>query len=230
MLLDFLFPRKCLGCGRLGAYFCSQCLNFISLNPQRICPVCGRLSIDGQTHPQCLKPQSLDGLTAIFSYQGLIKKAIKKLKYRFISDLAEDLVELFLSFCGEDKAFTRFTQKKNVFLIPIPLHQKRLAWRGFNQAELLGEIIASNLNLNFLPNLLLRIKNTPPQAKLKKKERLENVKGAFKFNLALKRFKHQTSNILLFDDVWTTGATLKEAAKVLKRNGAQRVWGLTLAR
>lgn len=228
MLLDFFFPRRCLGCGQWGQYFCSQCLNLVSLGKERICPVCEKGSIGGLTHPRCLKPQNLDGLTAVFVYRGLIKKAIKQLKYKFVSDLANDLVELFLSFCGEDQAFVHFCQKENVFLLPIPLHPRRKRWRGFNQAELLGEMIAANLNLPFEPDLLLRIKNTKPQTQLKGDKRKENIRGAFEISPNI--LVSQYPNILLFDDVWTTGATLKEAAKVLKRAGAEKVWGLTLAR
>ena len=227
-ILDFLFPQKCLGCGRTGGYFCSQCLNFVSLKRERICPVCEKPAIGGQTHPGCLASQSLDGLTSIFVYKGLVRKAITKLKYRFVSDLAQDLVELFLSFCGEDKTFSRICQNKGVVLVPIPLHQERERWRGFNQAELLSKMIAENLGIGFLPDLLIRAKNTRPQTKLNEKERQKNIKDAFQ--ISLNSSIAQSLNILLFDDVWTTGATLKEAGKVLKKGGAGKVWGLTLAR
>lgn len=228
-ILDLLFPRRCLGCGQWGAYFCSQCLNYLSLNHEPICPVCEKNSIGGFTHPGCLRPQSLDGLTAIFAYKGLVKKAIKKLKYRFVSDLAEDLVELFLSFGGEDKSFVSFCRQSPA-LIPIPLHPKRKRWRGFNQAELLGEMIAANLEVGFLPDLLQRTRNTKPQTKLNAEQRRENIQGAFRLNSKFSHLSLPTSHFLIFDDVWTSGATMKEAAKVLKRNGVGRVWGLTLVK
>jgi ComF family protein len=229
MFLDLIFPKKCLGCGKTGGYFCSDCLNLISLDPARICPVCERPALGGFTHPGCLSSYSLDGFTAVFAYRGLIKKAIKKLKYKFVSDLASDLVELFLSFCGEDKAFSQFCQQEKVFFVPIPLHPSRLRWRGFNQAELLGKMIVQNLGLRFSPNLLLRIKKTKPQVDLTEEERRKNIQGAFKLsnNYPLSIIH---SPLIIFDDVWTSGATLREAAKVLKRNGAKKVWGLTMAR
>ena len=208
--LDFLFPRKCLGCGQSGSYFCSSCLDLVKLEPQRICPVCGQFSAGGLTHQNCQRSYGLDGLTSVFAYQGVMEKAIKKLKYKFVTDLAQDLVELFLSFCGEDQVFTKICQE-NVFLVPIPLHPSRFRWRGFNQAELLGKMIASNLDLPFLSNLLLRVKKTKPQAELKKAMRGKNIKGAFKKNHNSK-FLIQNSKFLLFDDVWTSGATLREAA------------------
>jgi len=228
-ILDFLFPKKCLGCSKVGGYFCSDCLNLVSLDPERICPVCERPSIGGQTHPGCLTSTSLDGLTSIFAYKGIIKKGIGKLKYRFVSDLASDLVEIFLASCGEDKTFSDFCLEKHPVLVPIPLHPKREKWRGFNQSALLGKMIAKNLNLDFVPDLLRRTKNTKSQIKLSEKERKLNIKDAFgispNYQLPITNY-----SILLFDDVWTSGATLKEAARILKRAGAKKVWGLTLAR
>lgn len=228
-ILDFLFPRHCLGCGQTGVYFCSSCLNLVSLKPERICPMCGKGSLGGLAHPGCLRRWGLDGLTSIFAYKGVIEKAIKKLKYRFITDLASDLVELFSSFCGEDKTFSDFCRQNRVVLVPIPLHPARKRWRGFNQAELLGRLIAENLKINFSPDLLLRVKNTKPQVELDKDERQGNIRGAFKKNPNL-QFVIRNSQILIFDDVWTSGITLREAGKVLKRNGAKKVWGLTIAR
>jgi ComF family protein len=198
------------------------------LENRSICPLCSKGSPGGLTHPGCRRPQGLDGLTAVFAYRGIIQKAIKKLKYKFIYDLGEDLVELFLSFCGEDKAFVNFCLNPEVYLVPIPLHPVRLKWRGFNQAELLGKMIAKNLDLPFWPDLLTRVKLTRPQIELNKEERETNIKGAF--SVGDKGAAYPRPSVLLFDDVWTSGATLKEAAKVLKRAGAQKVWGLTLAR
>ena len=228
-IIDFIFPQKCLGCKQTGGYFCSDCLNLVSLKDNRICPVCAKPSVGGLTHPRCQTPHGLDGLTAVFAYKGLMKKAIQRLKYKFISDLAEDLVEVFLSLCGEDKAFVHFSRQENVFFVPIPLHPARKRWRGFNQAELLGKIIAKNLGLKFSPQLLRRVKKTKPQVELKKEERKKNIQGAFKLNPNY-QFSIINSPFILFDDVWTSGFTLKEAGKVLKARGAKKVWGLTLAR
>jgi len=191
--------------------------------------MCGGGALGGLTHQFCRRPFGLDGLTSIFAYKGVVTKAIKKLKYKFVKDLAEELVELFLSFCGEEKLFSDFCRLPNVTLVPIPLHPQRLRWRGFNQAELLGELIAKNLGIKFVPDLLLRVKNTKPQVELDKDQRQVNIHGAFKKN-PNSQFAIRNSLILIFDDVWTTGATLKEAGKVLKRNGAKKAWGLTIAR
>jgi len=230
VFLDFLFPRRCLGCGKVGSYFCSDCLNLVLLKNDQICPICGKASLGGTTHQFCHRPLGLDGLTSIFTYKGMIAKAIKKLKYKFVRDLAEELIELFLSFCGEEKLFSDFCCLPNVVLVPIPLHPRRLRWRGFNQAELLGELIAKNLGIKFVPDLLIRVKNTEPQVKLDKDQRQINIRRAFALNKNSQFDNLEICNFVLFDDVWTTGATLKEAGKVLKRNGAKKVWGLTIAR
>lgn len=231
-LKDLIFPKRCLGCGRWGEYICPDCLNFIKPVEEPICPRCSQPSIGGLTHPFCHQSLGLDGLTSVFVYQGVIKKAVTKLKYQFVTDLAETILELFLSFIGEDRVFTHFLREKNVCLVPVPLHWTRENWRGFNQAKLLGERIAEKLDIDFCSDLLARTKFTQPQSKLKKEKRQENVVGAFAFNKE-KYFNspiRQFSNLLLFDDVWTTGATLKNCCQVLKRNGAKKVWGLTLAR
>lgn len=233
---DLFFPKKCLGCGRWGEYFCADCLNYILLKESRICPVCLKNSYGGKTHPGCQRqgPRSLNGLTSVFSYKGIIEKAIKKLKYRFVSSIAYDLIELFFSIAGEDKYFVKFARQKGVILVPVPLHPRRFRWRGFNQAELLGKMIADNLEICFMPDLLKRIKRTKPQTELKKKKRLENVKNAFEFNskkypsILVRRLADL--NILIFDDLFTTGATLKECCRILKKSGIKNVWGLTLAR
>ena len=223
------FPAQCLGCGQWGSYLCSRCLNFLPVCPERICPVCQQPSLTGLTHPGCQKPRSLDGLTSVFAYQGIVKKAIIKLKYSFVKDLAQTILELFLSFIGEDKAFSRLILKEKIILTTIPLYWQRKNWRGFNQAELLGKMIADNLGIDFASNLLIRVKKTKPQTFLSQKQRLKNVRRAFNINQTNQMFK-KYSLALIFDDVWTTGATIKEGAKVLKTNGFKKVWALTLAR
>lgn len=233
LLTNILFPQKCLGCGEWGNYLCSHCLNLITVCQKPICPQCCQPSFNGLTHFSCCRAFGLTGLTSIFSYKGVVKKAIGKLKYQFVTDLSATILELFLSFCGENKAFTKFVSQKKVILVPVPLYWQRKNWRGFNQAELLGKMISCKLGIKFVPDLLIRIKNTNTQTKLKKEERLKNMKNAFLFNNKKYSniFKSFDPLILLFDDVWTTGATLKECAKVLKRKYKNsQIWGLTLAR
>lgn len=219
MLLNFLFPRRCLGCGQWGHYFCQECLKQIKMVRNQICPVCGRPVIDGKTHPHCQTKYSLDGLTSFFVYESLIKEAIGQLKYKFITDLAEELIDLIpkQKFCFKGKV-----------LVPLPLHSRRQRWRGFNQAEFLGRILAKKFDWTVQNEILERHRHTQPQVKLKGKERKKNIKGAFRMKPKVKTSR--SLRIWLFDDVWTTGSTLREAGQVLKRAGIKEVWGLTLAR
>jgi predicted amidophosphoribosyltransferase len=96
--LDWFFPRHCLGCGHEDHYFCPACREEIQPLAVQICPVCQKPAFQGQTHPYCRSRDSLDGLISCFLYKGMIKKAIGKLKYHFLTDLAEELVELTVLF------------------------------------------------------------------------------------------------------------------------------------
>jgi len=231
LFLDLFFPRYCLVCGRLGSWICSQCLNFVKVNDLRICPLCCRPSVNGLAHPGCFQSLGLDGLTSVFVYQGVVKKAINKFKNKLVTDLGETLLELFLTSIGEDKFFCRFLNQEKVLLVPVPLFKQRRFWRGFDQAELLGKKISQGLGVDFLPDLLIRLKNTRPQEGLTKAERISNLQSAFIINK--KRLANSLTSsyfsILLFDDFWASGATMKQAARVLKKQGFAKVWGLTFA-
>lgn len=237
-LLDLLFPRRCLSCGRLGEYICDHCVSMIQFIDTNICPVCEKPAVDGRTHPRCQTKYSLDGLTSIFSYQGVIREAIKKIKYKpFVFDISKTLTSLALEKVNQkNPLFSSLTRvfKQKPILVSVPLYRSREYWRGFNQAEVLGRIIAEELNLTFLKDLLLRRKATKPQVKLKGEKRKDNVRGAFKINSQFARLPAKqairNSKIILVDDVWTTGATMRTCGNILKRSGIKFVWGLTLAR
>lgn len=218
-LLDLFFPKRCVECGKLGKYFCDQCTSAIRViqKNEAICPVCEKLAIDGVTHPGCCGLYTPDGLTSFFRYDGVIRKAIKALKYRLVTNLAEEFVRLVPNISFHDAT-----------LIPIPLHRSRHKERGFNQAEVLGKLIAEQLHISMRTDILMRTKKTDPQASLKhRKDRLENMHGVF----ALQRtMNNERRTIILFDDVFTTGATMRAAANVLKRAGEKRVWCVTMAR
>lgn len=224
--LDFLFPKYCVNCRKIGDYICPNCFSFLSFDVQIICLVCNKASFDGLTHPRCRTRYSIDGAFAAINYKGVVKKLIYNFKYKpFLSDLNKTLVELFYESIIQQEIF----QKAYVFkpiLVPIPLHPKRLRKRGYNHAKLLSVGLSQKLNLNLI-DVLERIKNTKSQFGLNLKKRKENIKNAFILNT---KYKIPNTNVFLVDDILTTGSTLLEAAKTLKRHGAKRVWGLTLAR
>jgi len=225
-LLDLLFPRRCVGCGKIGKYFCQKCSLSIRPITQFICPICGRSAISGITHPGCQTLYTLDGLTSFFHYGGTIRQAVKLLKYRFASDLTEEFIDLIPS--NSLNQLTKLLTNK-ASLVPIPLHPSRLRFRGFNQAEVLGRFLAKRMNISFVKDILKRVKKSKPQVEMKdRKKRLSNMEGVFNVNnLTMRQFNNVT--ILLFDDVFTTGATLRSAANTLKRAGAKKIWGITLA-
>jgi len=237
MLLNFLFPKKCLSCGKLGKYICSDCGVFLLRNEQLICPVCRKNSFDGATHKKCEGRYSLDGFFCFWQYKGLVRHLIKNLKYRLVKDEVEEVGSLLierLRFGKKDEhflTFLRFLQTKPI-IVAVPLHKFRENWRGFNQAGLLGRELARRLGLKFSDRVLLRVKDIRPQVELKGKAREKNIKGIFDLNLRIKNKGKVLSGrtFLLIDDVWTTGSTLRECGKVLKRAGAGKVWALTLAR
>ncbi|KKS78235.1 MAG: Phosphoribosyltransferase [Candidatus Woesebacteria bacterium GW2011_GWB1_43_14] len=196
---------------------CIDCLQKVPISPE-ICPICTEFSFSGKTHPRCLGAQELNGLITAWRYQGVVRKSILALKYRFASDVSDELVTKYL------KVISNISKG---ILAPIPLNRKRQNWRGFNQSEELGKRVAQKLNLKFVPDLLIKKTSTLPQARLTKKEREKNIRGVFKIN---PRYQLLSAAYYLFDDVWTTGSTMKEACKTMKRNGAGKVWGMTIVR
>jgi ComF family protein len=222
---DFLFPKRCLACGKNGAYICPSCL-YSLIAPKPVCFRCRRPSIDGMTHLGCKKKFDPDGLSSLWPYTGVIRRGIIALKYKFGLEIARELA----NYAGTELEKRKVFLGKNLVLAPVPIHRLRGNWRGFNQTEEVGRLLAQKMGWGFSPNLLIRKKAVRPQTELRGKERLKNIKGVFSLNPNYKLRITNYQSLILFDDVLTTGATLKEATKVLKRGGAGVVWGLTIAR
>ena len=224
-LINWLFPKRCVSCGRVGQYLCSDCVNRVG-TAEQACPMCGKGSIYGLTHVRCRRPHGIDGLVRVFKYRGVVKIMIGKIKYKLVTDMVTELVEAIISL-GD---FTPLT-KDTWLIVPVPLHASRLRWRGFNQAEVVARHLAHYFGWRHAPHLLIRTKNTTPQVGLSGKARRANLRGAFALNPKLKAssLKHNANSILLVDDVSTTGTTLRECAKVLKAAGVGKVWGLVVA-
>ncbi len=217
--LDLIFPRRCVGCSKFGTYLCPSCIGKIEYIEKPICPVCGKQSIDGITHPHCLSKYCLDGLFAVAHYRGIVKEAIHLIKYRFVSDLIESVSDLLIS--NWPKTLPEFD-----YLIPVPLHSKREKFRGFNQSSLLSHSLGKKLDIAVKEKILIRKINTIPQADLKLKERLKNLKDSFSLRA---KIDLSGKKIALIDDVSTTRSTFLECAKPLKQHGADIVWGIALA-
>ncbi len=218
-LVDFIFPKKCVGCGKFGEYFCSKCFSKIEYVENPVCPVCQRQAVGGRTHPKCQTRYSLDGLVVACRYRNPVKVAIQKVKYRWVYDIEKVLVDLLAT------QIYKFAIPQKVILVPVPLHKKRKNWRGFNQAEILAKDLSKKFKVNY-SEILIRSRETKTQVGLKRDERKENVRGAFE----LRRGADVSGrNVILVDDVYTSGATMAECAKVLKKSGAKSVWGMAVA-
>jgi len=219
-VLDFIFPKICLGCGREGAYLCKICVEGAP-RAKAICPYCRNLSINGMTHFHCQRELGLDGLTSIWEHKGSIRKAILALKYKYATEIGRELSEHITN------SLSGLAMPPVQNLVPIPIYWYKQNVRGFNQSIEVGGNIAEKMRLKFDADLLIKKVSTVPQAGLSREARQKNVRGTFAMN---PDHKILDSSYLLFDDVFTTGTTMFEAAEVLKRSGVKKVWGLTIAR
>ena len=224
-ILDIIFPTKCLACGETGSDFCAKCFSDI--------PTAER--------------ESARWIFPVYDYRHPpIKKALWFLKYKGRKRLAKIFSEVIYEKIIEELSDLSVMENFNdVILIPIPLHKKRSRERGYNQAELIcKEIIAINhlrstdakaladrhgvdVNIELENNVLVKIKETEHQARIRdRRVRLKNLVDSFSVqneNLIKKR------NIILIDDITTTGATSNEAKKVLKASGARKIIAFTVA-
>jgi len=220
-VLELLFPTRCVSCGASGKLLCESCLARLKSLDKLYCVVCGKPAVGGFTHPGCATRYTPERVLSAFWYRGPAKKAIKTLKYKRVWTLAKLLSQLLV----EDLEEKGVSFGVEAVIIPVPLAFWRRGKRGFNQAELLAKTLGERLNLSVKTNLLERAKETPSQTGLTRKERAKNVKGAFKVQRELRR-----EDLLLVDDILTTGETVRECARILKKAGAGQVWVLTFAK
>lgn len=206
-IFDLLFPKFCLNCGREGSYLCPDCFSLIDI---------------GEREYHFSK--NLNGLYCPASYNNfIIKKIINQFKYDpFIKELSKPLSSLIVAYLiNLDKI-----NFQDFILVPIPLHKKKLKRRGFNQAEEIAKELSKFLKIPLSNDVLIKTKQTPAQVELKKEEREKNIKGVF---FCQKPEIVRERKILLVDDIFTTGSTLEENARLLKEAGAKEIWGIVAA-
>ena len=231
-LLDLLFPWRCLYCQKAveNDYpLCESCFQQIPIFDDFLCPVCQkRLSGSDQKHHSCQGKTHFTALGVVSLYENpILKETLHYFKYRQIKSLVQPLSLLMIQFLENSFYFSQLP-KNNLLIIPLPLHLKKKKQRGFNQSELIAQKIADYFHFPLCSDILLRIINNPAQVNIKTiEQRKLNVQGIFQV-----QNKEVLKNkiILLIDDVYTTGATMEEAAKTLKQNGVKKVIGLVLAR
>ena len=226
-ILDIFYPKACVGCKREGKYLCDRCNLFVS-EASLICPVCYKPSFGGETHLECKRKYSLDGLLSVWEYEGLIKKMIYEAKLNGVYDIIRESIADFFRLSLTDKRFHPFLSflfSEDTQVTYVPMCRKKEKKQGFNQAEIIAKELAKTSNSKVVSFLDKRF-DTKKQTELGKKERLENIKNSF----GIKNYNNEALNLVLVDDVFTSGATIKECSKTLKKSGIKKVWGFTIAR
>ncbi len=221
MALDLLFPQWCVGCGREGSFLCQSCQRSLPRIDPPFCSRCGKPQARGQLCSGCVEWSAvIDGIRSLFRFEGAVREAVHQLKYRNLRALAPLLSGLLSDYMKTHPI-------PGEVLVPVPLHRKRLRERGYNQSYLLSKGLGKSNNLPVVADCLVRQKHTPPQARTSTvEERRDNVVGVF----ACRNDRLRDRQVLLIDDVATSGATLDACAAVLKASGAVSVWALTFAR
>lgn len=230
-LLDFFFPPLCHVCRRFipdaGAlHICAPCREGMPSVEHPLCTICGTPFLGaGNDHPcgDCLTDRpAFDIARAPLLYEGHSRKLIHAFKYSNKTHLRRPLALLAA------ESLTEFVASRAPdVIVPVPLHVRRLRSRGFNQAVLLGELLARMWRIPLARRAMQRIRWTEPQISLSADERRNNVKGAF---AVADRAAVAGKHVLLLDDVLTTGSTVQECSRVLKRAGAAAVTVITIAR
>lgn len=232
-MLDLLFPRFCEGCKKEGIYLCQDCKATLEISEYDYC-LCNKNPLritPEKTTGKCnsCKDKKLYGLYSALPYKekSLTRKLIHKFKYQpYAKELAKtlgDIVIDHLIITGRNNE----NFWKDSILIPVPLSKKKLKSRGYNQSEELAKEISKHIGLPIATDVLFKIKETPPQMKLTKEERKNNLKESF---LVKNPEKIKNKKIFLIDDVYTTGSTMEECANVLRTLGAKQVFGIVIAR
>jgi ComF family protein len=227
-ILNLIFPKKCAVCKKHGSYLCERCFAYLSFDAKSLCLECNNPTFNNLTHPRCRRKQGIDGCFSALSYNKTVQKLIFNFKYKpYLTDLKTVLSDLFYESIIQNEQFMKLIANGKWLIVPIPLSNAKMRKRGYNQAEILAKELSKKFKVP-VQDLLVRTRETKTQVGLTNLQRKLNVQNAFRLETG--SLKLETRNALLVDDVVTTGSTLLEASKVLKRGGVGKVFGLTLAR
>jgi ComF family protein len=230
--LDLIFPPRCLFCAKSTenerfSLVCKNCFSKITENNAVFCPKCFLRRPKATVCPACAPKSDLKLLGIASDYNDeKIKTLIWKFKYGFLKDLAYPLAELLTDYLK--LAAPGWRRDESIVLVPVPLHKRKENWRGFNQSELVGKIVAGNFGWQFENSALIRTRHNAAQVEMENfEERQKNVENLFTVKNSE---KIKNKKIILVDDIFTSGATLFECAKTLKMAGAKRIYGLVIAK
>ena len=207
--LNFLFPQKCQICFKKGNFeICENCIK--------------RIRRFEDVHICKFQNMNLDKLIYFFRYEGYIRKLILDFKFFnkfYIGKIFSKIMLKNEKLCGNFKFYD--------IIIPVPMYKLKKCERGYNQTEILAEDLATNLNVYYDKNILLKVINNRKQSSLSKEDRRENIKNVFKIENS---DKITNKRIILIDDICTTFSTLEECSRILKEAGAAEVTAVVIAK
>lgn len=222
-MLDLIYPPSCVVCEKaVNQYLCPDCIEKIQLIDYPYCRTCGAPSETARCGECRERAFVFESGRSAGVYEGVLREAIHAMKYTFHPAVAGPLGDLMA------ERFVRlYPGGKTDVVVPVPIHRSRMLVRGFNQSEQLARRMCQRISLPVEAGLLYQARKTRHQVDLPQEQRESNVRGAFAVRDAPKLFGKR---VLLIDDVFTTGATLNEAASALLAAGARSVHAYTLAR
>lgn len=221
-VIDFILPPVCNGCETAGSLICATCKEKLIWLQEPLCDICGQPGFRAGVCRRCTKvPPTIDHIRAAVLYTEPMTRIMHQFKYYDQFGLAQTMANMM-----RGAARVLYELQQPDLLIPIPLHVAREAERGYNQAYLLAAELSKILKTPVVKDGLSRTRQTEVQAQLTRRERVENMSGAFEIGPHDLTGRH----VMLIDDVCTTGATLNAAAVCLKEAGVTHVAGLCVAR
>ena len=219
------FPKLCLNCNEplleKEKFICSNCSRSL-IFLEEICPICGAPKTEGKCRVCETNEFLFDKARSAFMFNKAVQNMIHEFKYNEITRIAKFFGRLSQEYIKKFQPFDHID-----YIVPVPLHKVKKRDRGFNQSEYITREISKNMNWKHLPNLIKRKRFTETQTKLNKDQRRKNVSLAFKIN---PKYNIKGKNILLVDDVFTTGSTANSIATALKKKQVNKVYVFTIAR
>ncbi len=227
--LDVVFPIRCFGCGAAGRYICAECVEALPKLERPYCDVCASPGVNPRIGRECgfcsAHPLAVDAIRSPYLYtpDSPIHRAITSLKYRGLRSVVPELAELLAEFASRRSG--AHSSSWDV-AIPVPSHPSRMRRRGYGQAALIASELGARLGVPVDPKSLSRAVNAPSQLETEsREERWTRAQANFECEA-----KFDNANVLLVDDLVTTGSTASACAAALKDAGARRVVAVSVAR